>query len=195
MQAALAAVPDAAVSPFDRTAALRAGLWPVCGHWPSPAKPPPAEPPLPHVPFLILSGELDLRTPLEGARRLAAHLPNARLVREPGWGHDTLSAGPDGCAAPATRRFLRGQPIDGCGRLKVTPAQRWRPRRACALEPAAAMSPEGARRLLAWHESSRTCRCRWTASSRTPTTAATTSSAGTETGRSSSPTTPGVRRI
>ena len=41
MQAALAAVPDAAVSPFDRTAALRAGLWPVCGHWPSPAKAPP----------------------------------------------------------------------------------------------------------------------------------------------------------
>ena len=118
MQAALAAVPDAAVSPFDRTAALRAGLWPVCGHWPSPAKPPPAEPPLPDVPFLILSGELDLRTPLEGARRLAAQLPDARLVREPGWGHDTLSAGPDGCAAPATRRFLRGQPIDGCGRLE-----------------------------------------------------------------------------
>ena len=44
-------------------------------------------------------------------------------MREPGWGHDTLSAGPDGCAAPATRRFLRGQPIDGCGRLEVTPAQ------------------------------------------------------------------------
>jgi pimeloyl-ACP methyl ester carboxylesterase len=123
MQAALAAVPDAAVSPFDRTAALRAGVWPVCGHWPSPAKPPPAEPPLPDVPFLLLSGELDLRTPLEGARRLAAQLPDARLVREPGWGHDTLSAGPDGCAAPATRRFLRGQPITGCGRLKITPAQ------------------------------------------------------------------------
>ena len=147
MQAALAAVPDAAVSPFDRTAALRAGLWPVCGHWPSPAKAPPAEPPLPDVPFLILSGELDLRTPLEGARRLAAQLPDARLVREPGWGHDTLSAGPDGCAAPghpavparAADRRLRaaeGHARPGGGDRGA----------AAAIEPAAAMSPEGARR-------------------------------------------------
>jgi pimeloyl-ACP methyl ester carboxylesterase len=123
MQSALAELPDSAVSPFDRTAALKAGIWPVCGHWPSPAKAPPAEPPLPAVPFLLLSGELDLRTPLEGARRLAAQLPDARLVREPGWGHDTLSSGSGGCAAPAVRRFLRGRPIDGCGRLSVTPAQ------------------------------------------------------------------------
>lgn len=123
MQAALAAVPDSAVYPFDRTAANNAGIWPVCGHWPSPAKPPPPEPPLPDVPFLLLSGELDLRTPLEGAKRLAAQLPDARLVREPGWGHDTLASGEGGCAAPAVRRFLRGRPVTTCGRVKVTRVQ------------------------------------------------------------------------
>jgi pimeloyl-ACP methyl ester carboxylesterase len=123
MQSALAAVPDAAVYPFDRKAANNAGIWPVCGHWPSPRKAPPAEPPLPDVPFLLLSGELDLRTPLEGARRLAAQLPDAQLIREPGWGHDTLSSGEGGCAAPAVHRFLRDRPVNGCGRLKVTPVQ------------------------------------------------------------------------
>jgi pimeloyl-ACP methyl ester carboxylesterase len=121
--AALAAVPDAQLGPFSRDAALHAGLLPVCGHWPAPARTIAPEPPLPDLPFLLLSGELDLRTPLEGARRLASQLPDARLVREPGWGHDTLSSGPEGCAAPAARRFLRGQAITGCGRLRVTPAQ------------------------------------------------------------------------
>ena len=145
MQAALAAVPDAAVSPFDRTAALRAGLWPVCGHWPSPAKPPPAEPPLPDVPFLLLSGELDLRTPLEGARRLAAQLPDARLVREPGWGHDTLSAGPGRLRrtrhAPVPARAADHRLRAAEGHARAGGRDRGAP---AAVEPAAAMTPEGA---------------------------------------------------
>ncbi|MEA2176825.1 MAG: hypothetical protein QOG77_122 [Solirubrobacteraceae bacterium] len=119
MQAALAAVPDTALGPFGRAAALRAGLWPVCGHWPAPARPADPAPPLPSMPFLVLSGDLDLRTPLEGARRLAAQLPDATLVREPGWGHDVLAAGADSCAGRATRRFLTGRPITGCGKLNV----------------------------------------------------------------------------
>jgi pimeloyl-ACP methyl ester carboxylesterase len=114
MLAALAAVPDAAVSPFDRTAAMKAGLWPTCGHWPAPIRPAQGPPPLPDVPFLVLSGELDLRTPLEGARRLASQLPDARLVMEPGWGHDTLASGMTGCVGPASRRFLRDQPLTRC---------------------------------------------------------------------------------
>jgi pimeloyl-ACP methyl ester carboxylesterase len=93
MLAALAAVPDTALGPFDRTAALKAGLWPVCGHWPAPTRPVQAARPLPSLPFLILSGDLDLRTPLDGARRLAAQLPDATLVRERGWGHDVLAVG------------------------------------------------------------------------------------------------------
>lgn len=131
--AALAAVPDAALGPFSREAALRAGLWPVCGHWPAPARPAPPMPPLPSVPFLLLSGELDLRTPLEGARRLAARLPDARLVREPGWGHDTLSSGSGGCAGRAARQFLAGREPSGCGRLTVRPARAARRARAVAL--------------------------------------------------------------
>jgi pimeloyl-ACP methyl ester carboxylesterase len=125
MEAALAAVPDAAVDPFDRIAAQKAGLWPVCGGWPAPAVPRPPLPALPDVPFLLLSGELDLRTPLEGARRLAAALPDAELVTEPGWGHDVLSSGPEGCSAPAAWRFLREQPLPTCRlRLRAESASR-----------------------------------------------------------------------
>ena len=102
MQAALAAVPDAAVSPFDRTAALRAGhlarlrSLAVAGEAAA-RRAAAARRPVP-----LLSGELDLRTPLEGAQRLAAQLPDARLVREPGWGHDTLAPAPAG-ASPLPR--------------------------------------------------------------------------------------------
>jgi pimeloyl-ACP methyl ester carboxylesterase len=114
MLAALAAVPDANVSPFDRVAAQKAGLWPVCGHWPAPARPIEQPAPLPDLPFLVLAGELDLRTPVEGARRLVAQLPDAQLVIEPGWGHDTLASGTEGCVGPASRRFLRGRPLRRC---------------------------------------------------------------------------------
>jgi pimeloyl-ACP methyl ester carboxylesterase len=122
MLAALAAVPDRSLGPFDRQAALNAGIWPVCGHWPAPVRPAAPQRPLPSVPFLLLSGDLDLRTPLDGAKRLAAQLPDAVLVKEPGIGHDVLSAGPDSCAGTETRRFLRGQAVRRC-RVPVRPAQ------------------------------------------------------------------------
>jgi pimeloyl-ACP methyl ester carboxylesterase len=125
MEAALAALPDAAVDPFDREAAMKAGLWPVCAGWPAPAFARLPLPALPDVPFLLLSGELDLRTPLDGARRLQAQLPDAKLVAEPGWGHDVLASGPEGCSAPAAWRFLREQSLPTCRlRLRAESASR-----------------------------------------------------------------------
>jgi len=49
---------------------------------------------------------------------LAAQLPDAKLISEPGWGHDTLSSGEGGCAAPAVNRFLRGRRVNGCGEYR-----------------------------------------------------------------------------
>ena len=138
LAAALAATPDAAVDPFDRVAAQKAGLWPVCGGWPAPAFARLPLPALPDVPFLLLSGELDLRTPLEGARRLAAQLPDAELVAEPGWGHDVLASGPEGCSAPAAWRFLREQSLPTC-RLRLRAESASRSLRRPHREPRAAV--------------------------------------------------------
>ena len=46
--------------------------------------------PLPDVPVLLLEGEEDLRTPVEGAARVAARFPQAELVVAPATGHSAL---------------------------------------------------------------------------------------------------------
>ncbi len=114
-RAAAAATPLAALYPFDRAAALAAGLLPLCADWPAPTRPVPAPTPLPAgVPALVLSGELDLRTPLEKARELARALPGGRLLVERGAGHGVIGAGTGGCADAAVRAFLEGRPRPRC---------------------------------------------------------------------------------
>jgi hypothetical protein len=56
----------------------------------------------------MVSGELDLRTPVEAARGALADWPHARLLLAPDTGHSTLSADLSGCVLRAARRFLRG---------------------------------------------------------------------------------------
>jgi pimeloyl-ACP methyl ester carboxylesterase len=113
-QAAIDATPAAALDPFDRPAALSLGLLRLCGRWPARERVVPAAPPLPTtVPTLILSGELDLRTPLEGARRLADAL-HGQLVVEPFAGHFALLYGWDGCTRPAVKAFLALRPLPAC---------------------------------------------------------------------------------
>src|SRR5204863_8289345 len=76
--AAVDAVPADQVEPFDRTAALQGGLFPLCRSWPAPTRILPPDGPLPTgLPVLILSGELDLRTPLESQRLLLNALPGS----------------------------------------------------------------------------------------------------------------------
>jgi hypothetical protein len=73
-------------------------------------------PPLPTtVSTLVLSGELDLRTPLENARRLAQAL-GGRLVIERNVGHQVLGFDPNGCAMPAVEAFLAGRGVPACRR-------------------------------------------------------------------------------
>ncbi|MBJ7332821.1 MAG: alpha/beta fold hydrolase [Solirubrobacteraceae bacterium] len=111
--AALAARPLTDFAPFGREEAVANGLLPLCGDWPAPTRAPlPAPPAATPVPILVLSGQLDLRTPLEAARRLAARLGNATVVTAPGVGHSVYGADLDGCATRAVAVFLRGQRPD-----------------------------------------------------------------------------------
>src|SRR5204862_2277277 len=114
--AALDAVPAADLAPFDRRAALHFGLLALCGEWPARSRTVRASPALPRtVATLVLSGHLDLRTPLENARRLATALAG-KIVVEQGVGHGVLGRDPNGCATPAVEAFLASRPLPRCSR-------------------------------------------------------------------------------
>ena len=61
--------------------------------------------------MLLLEGEDDLRTPVEGAQRVAAQFPRAKLVVAPATGHSALGSDRSGCAERAFARFFRDQPV------------------------------------------------------------------------------------
>lgn len=88
IQKAAAALPDAAVFPYDRATAAGNGIAATCQEWPStPVVPFPAGRDLPAVPVLLLAGDHDLGTPLQWAQQEAARAPQGRLVVIPGAGH------------------------------------------------------------------------------------------------------------
>jgi pimeloyl-ACP methyl ester carboxylesterase len=123
-RAALDATPASYFAPFDRLAGLRFGLLPLCGEWPARERVVDPAPPLPTtVPTLVLSGELDLRTPLEGARYLAALL-HGKVVVEPGVGHGVLGLDSNGCATPAVDAFLSRRPLPECHRSAAITIER-----------------------------------------------------------------------
>ncbi|MBN1530280.1 MAG: alpha/beta fold hydrolase [Thermoleophilaceae bacterium] len=109
---AVSGLPASVFSPFDRGTVLRSDLLALCAGWPaaSPA-PAPVAGPFPDVPVLMLEGEDDLRTPVEGARRVAASFPQARLVISASTGHSALGSDPSVCARRAFDRFFRGTAI------------------------------------------------------------------------------------
>lgn len=114
-RAALDRVPAADFGPFDRETALDGGQLPLCGDWPAPARafaPPPALAAGQRA--LVLSGDLDLRTPTATARHVASSLGDGPVLVEHGVGHSVLGADPSGCAGPATRAFLAGREQPAC---------------------------------------------------------------------------------
>jgi len=135
-RAAVDATPLEALAPFDRSAALRFGLLALCGSWPERERAVAPVAPLPTtVPALVVSGELDLRTPLENARRLAEAL-DARLVVERGIGHGVLQLDMNGCGSSAAQSFLAGRPLPACRRdARISVTGRAAPARAL-LRPA-----------------------------------------------------------
>jgi pimeloyl-ACP methyl ester carboxylesterase len=79
------------------------------------ARPAPSEnsPVQTSVPVLVFAGELDPVIPVAWLERMAAHMPNAQIVRVPGGGH---GAGFAACGLPMTLAFLAtpGPVVDAC---------------------------------------------------------------------------------
>jgi pimeloyl-ACP methyl ester carboxylesterase len=102
-------VPDGAFAPFSRAAVVDTSLAHDCLRWPLGDRPSaPSTAPLPDVPALLLSGQLDTRTPLENSEELLAQLPHGQLLTVAGTGHDVLDSDITGCAARALKRFADG---------------------------------------------------------------------------------------
>jgi pimeloyl-ACP methyl ester carboxylesterase len=110
---AAAAIPPSAVYPFDRDTALNSSLTGLCAKWPFPGDSPIPSGPFAPVPTLVLAGEDDLRTPLEGAERVAKAIPGAQLVEIPGTGHGVL-AGSSRCPRRAVDDFFAGRTLRVC---------------------------------------------------------------------------------
>ena len=110
--ASAALIPDTAFFPFDRVSLLDNDLLQLCDRWPAfPVEPVFGPGPMPDVPVLLLEGEDDLRTPVEGAQRVAAQFPRAQLVVAPSTGHSALGSDASGCAEQAFAHFFRSQPV------------------------------------------------------------------------------------
>jgi pimeloyl-ACP methyl ester carboxylesterase len=135
---ALAALDRRAFWPFSPHAWTGAGFEAVdtCLEWPSDptaGSPLAADTPLPDVPGLVLSGDLDSNTPSEAGRRAAAQFPRAVFVEIPNAGHTPTS---EPCALRRIVRFIAS--------LR---ASRRRCRRAGAPLPLASPAPRRATEL------------------------------------------------
>lgn len=103
---AIARLSAADTAPFPAATALRAGTIPFCLPWPDASPAPQPLPPLPRVPTLVLSGEMDVRTPLEDARTIGRLIPGARIAEIAWAGHSVLTSDRSRCAAAAVREFF-----------------------------------------------------------------------------------------
>ncbi|MCW2968224.1 MAG: alpha/beta fold hydrolase [Solirubrobacteraceae bacterium] len=122
-QAALAALPESSFAPFSRAAIDVSSVPEICQQWPDGTFRPESTAPMPDVPTLILSGGVDLRTPLEGAQALAAEIPHPQIVRLAGSGHDVGDTDTTGCVMTAERRFFADRPVGTpCQGKTVAPA-------------------------------------------------------------------------
>jgi pimeloyl-ACP methyl ester carboxylesterase len=111
---AVSRIPAAALYPFDAATDEGNDFLRMCRRWPEASPAPAPGPPagsLPDVPVLMLSGEMDLRTPNETARGAAADWPHAQVLTIPNTGHSVLTADFSSCSTAAARRFLRGQSV------------------------------------------------------------------------------------
>ena len=114
---ALGAVDPKRFAPWDADTVRTAGYVDDCLRFPAPdgaaPLPVPSTLPLPQVPTLLLSGRLDIRTPLENAQAVAAGGPDqVQRVTVPGTGHDELDSDQTGCVAAALATWARGGQVE-----------------------------------------------------------------------------------
>jgi pimeloyl-ACP methyl ester carboxylesterase len=146
--AAAKAHPAGDFFPFDYQVALNSEAIPVCLSWPD-ASPPPVPPtPLPTVPTLVISGDADLRTPLEDGQVVASRIAGAQILGVPYTGHSVLGSDLSGCAQAAVTAFFAAQPVAPCANVRqiftptpVAPTRLSRvPGRTTALKTVAAVA-------------------------------------------------------
>jgi pimeloyl-ACP methyl ester carboxylesterase len=132
---ARAAIGARAFRPFSADAWTRAGqAGATCLEWPddpTAASPLPPGTPLPDVPVLALSGDLDANAPSAGGRLAAAQFARATFVEIPNAGHTPVSAP---CAAELALRFVATLTVGprACARTGTPPAVVGRPARRAA---------------------------------------------------------------
>jgi len=109
-ESALAALDAGALAPFSPAAWVHGGFespdW--CLNWPAdPTAGSPLAPgtPLPDIPVLVLSGDLDSNVPASQSRFAAALYPGATFVEIPNAGHTPTDRSP--CAAALAAHFIR----------------------------------------------------------------------------------------
>jgi pimeloyl-ACP methyl ester carboxylesterase len=160
--AKLGRLPADAFSPFDHATWFGADLesydwcvrWPQATHAPDPPRPPGAA--YPAVPTLVLDGDLDQRTSLIGARRVAAQFPRSTLVPVPNAGHVTALVDWTGCMEGIVRRFVATTRVTGAACAARNPALHLVaafPRTSAAAPAATPASGDGslpAERRAAW---------------------------------------------
>ena len=112
-RAATAALSPSVLYPFDRATALISTDADLCAAWPLAGDPPIPDGPYAAAPTLVLSGEDDLRTPLEGAERVVRAIPGAQLVVVPGAGHGVFP-GASACPRRAIDDFFAGRALRAC---------------------------------------------------------------------------------
>jgi pimeloyl-ACP methyl ester carboxylesterase len=115
LKAYLAGVAPASTAPFTVGTTVEGSAIQVCLHWPSTTAAPEAPSGISSAPTLILSGEDDVRTPLEQSLSIATGYSNVQVLKIPNTGHSTVSTDVSGCAARAMITFLSGgQPPSVC---------------------------------------------------------------------------------
>jgi pimeloyl-ACP methyl ester carboxylesterase len=116
----VAAQPPGAFGPFGATAPLGSDDLDLCSAWPEAGASRPSLGPLPDVPTLLLAGGMDLRTPVENARAVAAALPRAQLMVVRDSGHSVAGMDFTGCVDRSLRRFLAGGQAGRCSGMRLT---------------------------------------------------------------------------
>ena len=103
---AVSRLPARDLWPFDRATVSGIGFEQECLPWPASPPTPPAAQLLPVVPTLLLSGDRDLSTPLEWARREAAVAPSGHLIVIHGAEHSIQNPAMSDTARHALLEFL-----------------------------------------------------------------------------------------
>jgi pimeloyl-ACP methyl ester carboxylesterase len=149
LQAAVNDQPESAFYPFDRASVLETEFIRICSRWPTAPEAPLLTGTTPDVPALLLNGEDDVRTPVEGARRVEATLPRGSLVEARATGHSVLSDATP-CITRALRRFMAGQAVpETCSKPRLDKPTALAPLSLDEVEPAPGLADKVGRTAAA----------------------------------------------